>query len=63
MATHRAQGKRTVFVDGSMLVGAKGSWVERIGLADIAITRGGTIGFQVENVMAAVAAAWAVNLN
>ena len=46
-----------------MLVAAKGSWVERIALADIAITRGGTIGFRVENVMAAVAAAWAVNLN
>ena len=63
MATHRAQGKRTVFVDGAMLVAAEGSWVERIALADIALTRGGTIGFQVENVMAAVAAAWAVNLN
>ena len=63
MATHRAQGKRTVFVDGPMLVAAEGSRVERIPLQGISLTRGGTIGFQVENAMAAVAAAWAVNLS
>ena len=63
MATHRAQGKRTVFVDGLTLVAAEGSRVERIPLQGIPVTRGGSIGFQVENVMAAVAAAWAVNLN
>ena len=63
MATHRAQGKRTVFVDGPMLVAAEGSRVERIPLQGIPVTRGGTIGFQVENAMAAVAAAWAVNLS
>ena len=63
MATHRAQGKRTVFIDGAMLVAAEGSRVERIPLQGIPVTRGGTIGFQVENAMAAVAAAWAVNLS
>ncbi len=63
MATHRAQGKRTVYVDGPMLVAAEGAWVERIALASIPVTRSGTIGFQVENVMAAVAAAWAVNVH
>ena len=63
MATHRAQGKRTVYIDGPMLVAAEGARVERIALQGIPITRAGTIGFQVENVMAAVAAAWAVNLN
>ncbi len=63
MATHRAQGKRTVYVDGPMLVAAEGAWVERIPLQTIPVTRGGSIGFQVENVMAAVAAAWAVGIN
>ncbi len=63
MATHRAQGKRTVYIDGQTLVAAEGSWIERIALQGIPVTRGGTIGFQVENVMAAVAAAWAVNLS
>jgi cyanophycin synthetase len=63
MATHRAQGKRVVYVDGPMLVAAEGPWVERIALQGIPITRGGSIAFQVENVMAAVAAAWAVGVN
>ena len=63
MATHRAQGKRTVYVDGAMLVAAEGAWVERIALANIPLTRGGSIGFQVENAMAAVAAAWAAGIH
>jgi cyanophycin synthetase len=63
MATHRAQGKRVVYVDGPMLVAAEGPWVERIALQGVPITRGGSIAFQVENVMAAVAAAWAVGVN
>ena len=63
MATHRAQGKRTVYVDGEMLIAAEGSWRERIPLRDVPITRSGTLPFQVENVMAAVAAAWSVGLD
>ncbi|MEO8388368.1 cyanophycin synthetase, partial [Polaromonas sp.] len=63
MATHRAQGKRTVYVDGPMLVAAEGAWVERIALQGVPVTRGGTINFQVENVMAAVAAAWGAGRN
>lgn len=63
MATHRAQGKRTVYVDGPMLVAAEGAWIERIPLQGVPLTRGGAISFQVENVMAAVAAAWGAGLN
>jgi cyanophycin synthetase len=37
----------------------KAAWRERMPLADMPLTRGGRIGFQVENAMAAVAAAWA----
>ncbi|MCT9813225.1 cyanophycin synthetase [Acidovorax sp. Be4] len=62
MATHRAQGNRVVYVDGDAIVAAEGSWRETILLRDVPITRGGTIGFQVENVMAATAAAWGANL-
>ncbi len=58
ISTHRAQGKRCVFVDGDMLVAAQGAWRESIPLRDIPITRHGSIGFQVDNAMAAVAAAW-----
>ncbi len=62
MATHRAQGRRTVFVEGDAIVAAQGSWRERLALRDIPLTHGGRIGFQVENAMAAVAAAWALGL-
>ncbi len=62
MATHRAQGKRTLFVEGDDIVAAEGAWRERLPLRDIPLTRGGSIGFQIDNAMAAVAAAWAVGL-
>ncbi len=62
MATHRAQGKRTVYIDGNALVAAEGAWRERVPLHSIPLTRNGSIGFQVENVMAALAAAWAVGV-
>ena len=63
MATHRAQGKRTVYVEGDAVIAAQGAWREKLLLRDIPLTRGGTIGFQVENAMASVAAAWGVGLD
>lgn len=63
MATHRAQGHRCVYVDGDAIVAAEGPWRERVPLRDIPITRNGTIGFQVDNAMAAVAAAWGLGLH
>jgi cyanophycin synthetase len=60
MAMHRAQGRRVVFVEEGYLVAAQESFVERIDLKEVPITRGGVVGFQVENVMASVAAAWGV---
>ena len=62
MATHRAQGHRVVYVDGDSLIAVQGTMRHRIALADVSITRNGTIGFQLENVMAAVAAAWGVGI-
>ncbi len=63
LAAHRARGFRSVWVDGDAIVAAQGAWRERVLLRDIPITRGGSIGFQVENVMAAIAAAWGVGLS
>ena len=63
MATQRAQGRRVVYVEGGAVVAAQGTWRETLMLRDIPITRNGTIGFQVENVMAAVAAAWGAGLH
>ena len=42
MATHRAQGRRVVYVDGGDIVAAEGSWRERLPLAEMPLTRGGT---------------------
>ncbi len=63
ITAHRAQGKRTISVDGDTIVVAEGSWRETLLLRDIPITRNGTIGFQVENVMAAIGAAWSSGLD
>ena len=60
IATHMAQGKRVVFVDRGDIVCVEGSFMKRLPLARIPLTRKGQIGFQVENAMASVAAAWAI---
>jgi cyanophycin synthetase len=63
LATHRAQGHRVVYLDGDAIVAAEGSNMHRIALAQIPLTHNGTIGFQVDNAMAAVGAAWALHLD
>ena len=62
LATHRAQGLRSVYRDGDAIVAAQGADEVRFPLAEIPLTRNGTITFQVENAMASIAAAWALNL-
>jgi cyanophycin synthetase len=62
LANHLAQGKRGVFVDDGHLVAAKGKLRYRIALDEIPITHNGTIRFQVENAMAATAAAWGLGI-
>lgn len=63
MATHRAQGHRVVYVENNQIVAAQNQQEQRFDLASIPITRNGVIGFQVENAMAAIAAAWALNVD
>jgi cyanophycin synthetase len=63
MATHRAKGQRVVYLEGESIVAAEGVMQRRLPLAAIPITHAGTIGFQVENSMAAVGAAWAAGLD
>lgn len=62
IATHRALGKRVVFVEDGHIVAAEGSWQVRLPLAQIPLTDGGALAFQVDNAMASVAAAWAVGV-
>jgi cyanophycin synthetase len=63
MATHRTKGQRVVYLDGKNIVAAEGSMEQKIALKDIPLTRNGTIGFQIENAMAAIAAAWALGID
>jgi len=62
-AAQRAQGKRLVFHEGSDIVAVEGEFEMRIPLAGVPLTRNGTIGFQIDNAMAAVGAAWALGLD
>jgi cyanophycin synthetase len=62
IATHRAQGRRTVYVEHGQLIAFEGKEQQTIALAKVPVTRNGSIGFQVENVMAAVATAWGVGI-
>lgn len=63
MATHRAQGRRVVYVENGNIIAAQQQVVEHFDLTQIPLTRNGSIGFQVENVMAAIGAAWALNIS
>jgi cyanophycin synthetase len=63
MARHKAQGNRIVYIDGDSLVASEGNDINRIALSEIPITRNGAIAFQVENVMASVAAVWGVGIS
>jgi cyanophycin synthetase len=63
MATHRAKGQRIVYVDDKHIVATEGAIEQRIALSEIPLTRNGTIIFQIENAMAAIAAAWALGLD
>jgi cyanophycin synthetase len=64
ISTHRARGKKAVYRDKEHLVAAIGNRiVRRIALANIPLTEGGQIGFQIENTMASIAAAWALDID
>ncbi|WP_426190659.1 cyanophycin synthetase [Massilia sp. DWR3-1-1] len=63
LSMHRAKGRRVVYIDNGHLVAEQGKTVHKVALANVPLTRGGVIGFQVENVMASVAAAWAIDVS
>lgn len=60
LATHRAQGKRVVYLERDAIIFGEGRKKHRVPLANVPLTRNGAIGFQVENAMAAAAAGWAL---
>jgi cyanophycin synthetase len=61
VAAHRRSGGRAAFVRGGALVFAEGDREEVLApLAAVPLTHGGRVAFQVENALAAAAAAWAL---
>ncbi len=61
---HRAKNKKVIFFDGTYIVASKGSRVMfRFPVSEIPLTQNGVLGFQVENAMAAIGAAWAFGLD
>ena len=62
IAKHYLEGHRVIYIHENNLVAAHGSNQVAISLTDIPITHNGAIGFQVENAMASVAAAWGLGL-
>jgi cyanophycin synthetase len=64
VAAHVERGGRAVVAEQGAVVLVEGHRREMlVALADVPLTRGGRIAFQVENVLAAVAAAWSVGLS
>ncbi len=63
IATRRAQGHRVVYVADDHIVARQHDEEHRIPLSAIPLTRNGTIGFQIENAMAVVAATWALKVS
>ena len=62
LLAHRAQGKRIVYLGNHALIAAEGGFEYRLPLSEIPLTRNGSIPFQIDNAMAALAAAWAINI-
>jgi cyanophycin synthetase len=63
ISTQQAQGRRVLYVDGNVIVASVGRREHRVALSEIPITHNGAIGFQVENVMAAIGAVWALGIS
>jgi cyanophycin synthetase len=63
LSAHRDAGKRAVFVgDGSIVLAEGAAETTLMKLDEVPLTLGGRVGFQVENVLAAVAAAWSLGV-
>ena len=64
IAAHRAKNKKVIYFDGTYIIASKGSRVMyRFPVSEIPLTQNGVLGFQIENAMAAIGAAWALGLD
>jgi len=63
MARHRAAGGKAIVVNGGNVVLADGRLERRVAsLSALPLTQGGLVGFQIENLLASLAAGWALGL-
>jgi cyanophycin synthetase len=63
VTAHRNRGERTIFARGGEIVLAEGTREEVLTSLDrVPLTHGGRVAFQVENVLAACAPAWSLNV-
>jgi cyanophycin synthetase len=63
IAAHRARGGRAVYVHNDAIMKAEGPRESRVAsLSQVPLTQNGRVGFQVENVLSAVAATWSVGI-
>lgn len=63
LKAHRNKGHKVAFVQQNHIVLAEGAWETRlVSLANVPLTSGGLIGFQVENALAAAAAGWGLGI-
>ncbi|WP_062309614.1 cyanophycin synthetase [Polynucleobacter sinensis] len=64
IAAHRAKNKKVIYFDGTHIVASKGSRILlRFPVSEIPFTQNGVLGFQIENAMASIGAAWALGLD
>jgi cyanophycin synthetase len=64
IAAHRAKNKKVIYFDGTDIVASKGARILfRFPVREIPLTQNGVLGFQIENVMASIGAAWALGLD
>ncbi len=62
LIAHKVRGERVVTVENGDIVCVERGSVARLPLRDIPLTLGGAVGFQVENVLAAVGAGWGLGI-
>lgn len=63
IAASRARGARAVFSDDEGIHAVHGNFEHCISWSEIPLTRDGTIPFQIENAMAAIACAWVLGID
>jgi cyanophycin synthetase len=64
IAAHRQKGGRALFVRDGMLIAAEGvEEMPLVSLAQVPLTHGGRVGFQVENALATAGAGWALGFS